>query len=126
MIPKNKLNWTTTEVNNEQALLLRIMRDLQAYCAKGYCEIQVAVMHFCELPNTLIARLWHKSPAACQQSKHVLIDWADYHSIDKFFRLIIAILCEINHVKVEDANYNSAFSEFWKSIKPKNDGKRTV
>ena len=126
MIPKNKLNWTTTEVNNEQALLLRVMRDLHAYCAKGYCEVQVAIMKFCDLPNSLIVRLWRNSPAACQRPKHYLIDWADYHSIDKFFRLMLAILCEINHVKVDDANYNSAFNEFWTTIKPKNDVKRTV
>ena len=126
MIPKNKLNWTTTEVQDEQALILRIMRDLHRYCAKGYCEIQVAVMHFCELPNTLIARLWHQSPAACQQSKHILIDWTDYHSIDHFFRLFLAVLYEINHVKMNDAKYNCAFYEFWNTVKPRNDVKRTV
>lgn len=102
---KNKLNWITTEADDDKYLYLTIMRDMKSYCAKGYCEIDIALYTFCELPNTLIKRML--MTIKFNVSQPIIIDWGSFSSINRLMRIFITILCEINH-----ANFNArAFLE---------------
>lgn len=108
---KNKLNWISTTSSDDKYLYLTIMRDLKDYCARGYCEVDIALYHFIELPQSLIKRIL-PTLASAKLVKHFIIDWADYDSVHRFYRMMIAIIVELNHVNFNTNAFNDAINEF--------------
>lgn len=111
---KNQLNWITTETTDEKYLYLTIMRDMKHYCAKGYCEIEITLYRFCELPNALIKRML--LTINFNTKKPIIIDWNTTSSINRLMRIFISILCEINHVHFNSKAFYEAMEVFTQNI----------
>jgi hypothetical protein len=110
---KNKLNWTTTGATTDKALYLCIMRDLKAYCAKGYCEVAVAVCHFVELPNTFIRRELARMGKA---EDTFTVDWESASSVYVFLHSFISIVVGLNVCFFSKSDFEAAYWEFTQYI----------
>lgn len=112
---KNPLNWRTTNSQVNRYLYLTIMRDMKAYCLKGYCELEIAIMNFVELPNSLIKRELSEI-AFMRMHKYIIIDWANRNSIDRFLKAFIKIVSMLNHVRFDEKAYNQALDQFTQNL----------
>ena len=116
---KNKLNWRTTQTTDDKMLYLTIMRDVKAYCAKGFCELSIALINFCELPQSLIIRdIRLMNLSAFDQ--HLIVYWSNYNSVHIFFRRFISILCKVNNEPLLSRAFNEAIFEFTQDIRIRN------
>lgn len=111
MIKQNPLCWNTTGVENLKYLYLTIMRDLKAYCAKGYCEVSIVFYRFCSLPNSLIKRELAVLPPALRKER-LIVNWEEYESVRYFLTTMVKIASEVNHVKINPEEFAEAFNEF--------------
>lgn len=111
----NRLNWGSAP-DDDRLLYLQIMRDLEAYCAKGYCEIEITLFHFVGLPNSLIQREL-KNIGHCKQVDHFVINWYRYEDVHRFFRFMIEIVCELNHQQFNSKAFNEAVDEKCQKLK---------
>lgn len=108
---KNQLNWRTTNSQVNRYLYLTVMRDMKTYCSKGYCELEIAIMNFVELPNSLIKRELSLI-AFMKMHKYMIIDWANRNSIDRFLKAFIKVVSILNHVHFDEKAYNQALELF--------------
>ena len=114
----NKLNWNTTQSNDDRYLYLTIMRDLKQYCARGYCEVEITLYRFVALPQSYIKRILPTLTSA-EIIGHVIVDWACYESVHRFLRMMTAIVVEMNHVAFDQKAFNDAIEEFTQYLKYK-------
>lgn len=108
----------TTKSNDDRYLYLTIMRDLREYCAKGYCDVEICLFHFLELPASLVKRMLSDSPTS-KQVGHMIIDWCNSNSVHTFMYKFIKIVTELNHVPMNIVAYDLAFDEFTQYINKK-------
>lgn len=92
-------------------LYLTIMRDIRAYCSKGFMEVSVVFFSFVELPAGLINREVYQMNLSIFE-RHLIVDWGTYDSVHKFFRRFIALVCQLNHEDLDCKAFNDAFEEF--------------
>lgn len=111
MMMMNKLNWNTTNCDDDRVLYLTVMRDLKKYCARGYCEIEITLYHFVALPQSYIKRTL-PTLASAKIVRHFIIDWSDYTSVHRFLRMMIAIICDLNDANFNSLAFNAAIDEF--------------
>lgn len=104
----NNLNWLNAPETDDVHLYLRVMRDLKSYCKRGYCEIDIAIINFVQLPKTLILRML-PTLVSSRVAKRFVIDWNDRESMHRFFRVMLAIICELNHQQFNNKAFNDAF-----------------
>lgn len=112
---RNKLNWITTESQDDRYLYLTVMRDLKDYCKKGYCEVDITLYRFCGLPNAYIKRMLHV--INIRNTNQLIIEWDKTCSVHRLMRIFITILCEVNSLHLNPKAFNEAIEEFCQYIR---------
>ena len=111
----NKLNWRTTQVDDDRVLYLRIMRDMKEYSKKGYIETVVLLCSFLLLPMTYVRRIYRT--AEKKPREIYVLQWNDKGQVRAFITDIIAYLCALNHQRFNPDAFEEAFEEFTQYIK---------
>lgn len=119
---KNRLNWNTTSATSDKYLYITILRDLRSYCAKGYCDIEVTLLRFTDLPKTLVQREYNALPDDVKV-KYLIIDWADLKSVLRAITTFMKCLHGINHALMNYPAYHEAEEEFTRYLIIKNEKK---
>lgn len=116
MMKQNRLNWKTTTALGDKYLYLAIMRDMKNYCARGYCDVLIALIMFSNLPSSLVIRSYNALPASMRKD-HIIIDWCTISSVKAAFEHFLKVLHEINHTYFSAKAYEEAISEFTQHLK---------
>jgi len=108
MIQPNSLHWNMTNATEDRIVYLCAMRNLKAYCKKGFCDFFLAALKFSDLPPTMARRML----APYKDIKPTHVDWNDYDSAHVFLRTFIFKLTEAYHTKFNQVAFNEAWNEF--------------
>lgn len=108
---KNRLNWITTSAKDDKYLYLTIMRDLRAYCGRGYCDVLITLTRFCELPSGLLKREYN-SLQPLEKKNHIIIDWSNLESVITAIGLFFKAIHGVNHQNINLEAYHEALKEF--------------
>lgn len=111
MNKRNQLNWGTTSTNDYRMLYLTIMRDIRAYCQRGYCELTVCFCHFMALPQSLIVRQLAAMKLSLSE-RHLIVDWSNEASVHVFLRRFVSLLSDYNQEQFHAKEFNEAYEEF--------------
>ncbi len=108
---KNRLNWNTTSAQDDKYLYITIMRDIRAYCARGYCDLLITMIRFSDLPSPLVNREFLALNPK-DRVNHIIIDWSNLSSVEAAIMKVMRALHGVNHTTINFAAYNEALNEF--------------
>ena len=111
----NKLNWRTTQVNDNRVLYLRIMRDIRDYSKKGYIETIVLLCSFLILPMAYVRRMYRT--AEKKPCDYYVFDWNNKSQVRGMLTAMISYICALNHQWFDPTGFEEAFEEFTQYMK---------
>lgn len=116
---RNELSWKTTSTPDTRMLYLTMMRDIKAYCKRGFCEPEVLICNFVEFPRSYMKRMLRVMPEMTDYRlcELYLFSWQDKEAIRRMFIDVIRAVTFINHATFSKAAFDAAFDEFSQYIR---------